>query len=75
MTTERRLGLLLIVVGLALVVSAPLAGSCFTDARATSCDTSATIVLKVVGVVLVAVAALALALGGGSARGSGDATR
>jgi multisubunit Na+/H+ antiporter MnhG subunit len=75
MTTGRRLGLVLIVVGLAVVLGAPLAGSCFTDFHATSCETSGTVVLKVVGVALVAVAALALALGGGSTRESGDATR
>ena len=75
MTRERRFGLLLIVIGLAIVLVAPLAGSCFNDAHATSCDTTATVILKVVGVVLVAVAALALALGGGSRRGSDDATR
>jgi hypothetical protein len=74
-TRGRRLGLLLIVVGLAVVLGAPLAGSCFTDVHATSCETAGTVLLKVVGVALVAVAALALALGGGSTRGSGDAAR
>jgi hypothetical protein len=75
MTRERRLGLLLIVVGLTVVLVAPVAGSCFTDAHATSCETAGTALLKVIGVALVAIAALALALGGGSTRGSGDATR
>lgn len=73
MTTRRRLGLLLIVVGLAIVVSAPLAGSCFTDVRATSCETAATVLLKVVGVALVAIAALTL--GWGSTKGSDRSTR
>lgn len=75
MTRARWLGILLIVVGLAVLLVAPRAQSCFTDFDATICETGGTIILKVVGLVLVATAAILLALRGASTDRWGDSTR
>lgn len=75
MTRWRWLGILLIVIGLAMLVVAPQAQSCVTDFDSTACETSGTILLKVVGLALVAAAAAVLALHGTPTGGSGDSTR
>jgi hypothetical protein len=75
MTRARRLGLLLIVAGILMLLVAPHAQSCVTDFDATVCEVTGTVILKVVGVLVVAVAAIVLARGGGSAAGSRDDTR
>jgi drug/metabolite transporter (DMT)-like permease len=75
MTRARWLGLLLIVAGLALLLLAPRAQSCVTDFDATVCETTGAIVLKVVGVVLVAAAAIVVARPGAPTPGSSDKAR
>jgi drug/metabolite transporter (DMT)-like permease len=64
MTRWRWLGLLLIVLGIALLLVAPQAQSCVTDFDHTSCRATGTILLRVVGLALVVVAAAVLALRG-----------
>lgn len=64
MTRARWLALLLIVAGLAMLLVAPQAQSCVTDFDHTACRATGTILLKVVGVALVAAAAAVLALRG-----------
>ncbi|MEO8639450.1 MAG: hypothetical protein ABI458_06015 [Chloroflexota bacterium] len=75
MTRSRWLGVLLIVLGLAVLLVAPQAQSCVTDFHHTACQASGTILLKVVGLGLVAAAAAILALQGTPTGGSGDSTR
>lgn len=75
MTRSRWLGVLLIVLGIGMLVVAPQAQSCVTDFDSTACEMSSTILLKVVGLALVAVAAAVLALHGTPSGGSGDSTR
>jgi drug/metabolite transporter (DMT)-like permease len=64
MTRWRWLGLLLIVLGIALLLVAPQAQSCVTAFDHTSCRATGTILLRVVGLALVVVAAAILALRG-----------
>jgi len=64
MTGWRWLGLLLIVLGIALLLVAPQAQSCVTAFDHTSCRATGTILLKVVGLALVVTAAAVLALRG-----------
>jgi drug/metabolite transporter (DMT)-like permease len=64
MTRWRWLGLLLIVLGIALLLVAPQAQSCVTAFDHTSCRATGTILLKVAGLALVAGAAAVLALHG-----------
>lgn len=64
MTRWRWLGLLLIVLGIALLLVAPQAQSCVAAFDHTSCRATGTILLKIVGLALVAVAAGVLALRG-----------
>jgi drug/metabolite transporter (DMT)-like permease len=66
MTRSRWLGIMLIVVGISVLLVAPQAQSCVTDFDATICEAGASIVLKVVGLALVAAAAILLALRGES---------
>jgi hypothetical protein len=76
MTAWRGLGLLLIVLGLVVLLAAPQAQLCVTDFQHTAaCKGGGTVLLKVVGVVLVASAALVLARGGAAKDRSGDSTR
>jgi drug/metabolite transporter (DMT)-like permease len=75
MTRARWLGILLIVVGLAVLLVAPQAQSCVTNFRSTACEAGGTILLKVVGLVLVAAAAAVLAVHGTPTGGSGNSTR
>lgn len=75
MTRARWLGVLLIVVGLAVVLVAPQAQSCVTDFDATVCETTGTIILKAVGLVLVATAAVVLALHGAPSGRSSEEAR
>jgi drug/metabolite transporter (DMT)-like permease len=63
-TIWRWLGLLLIVLGIAMLLVAPQAQSCVTAFDHTSCRATGTIVLKVVGLALVVAAAAVLALRG-----------
>jgi drug/metabolite transporter (DMT)-like permease len=62
MTRSRWLGIMLIVIGISVLLVAPQAQSCVTDFDATVCEAGASIVLKVVGLCLVAAAAILLAL-------------
>jgi drug/metabolite transporter (DMT)-like permease len=64
MTGWRWLGITLIALGLAILLVAPQAQTCVTDFDHTACRATGTIVLKVVGVALVAAAAAVLALRG-----------
>jgi drug/metabolite transporter (DMT)-like permease len=64
MTGWRWLGLLLIVLGIAMLLVAPQAQSCVAAFDHTSCRATGTILLKVVGLALVAAAAAVLALRG-----------
>ena len=64
MTRWHWLGLLLIGLGIALLLVAPQAQSCVTEFDHTACRATGTIILKVVGVALVAAAAAVLALRG-----------
>ncbi|MEX2137460.1 MAG: hypothetical protein WEB29_11020 [Chloroflexota bacterium] len=64
MTRWHWLGILLIVLGLAVLLVAPQAQSCVMDFDSTACETGGTIILKVVGLALVATAAIVLALRG-----------
>lgn len=64
MTRWRWLGLLLIVLGIALLLVAPQAQSCVTAFDHTSCRAMGTILLKVVGLALVVAAAAVLAFRG-----------
>jgi hypothetical protein len=64
MTRWHSLGVLLIVLGIALLLVAPQAQSCVTAFDHTSCRATGTILLKVVGLALVAAAAAVLALRG-----------
>ncbi|MBA3687256.1 MAG: hypothetical protein H0W81_00225 [Chloroflexi bacterium] len=75
MTRSRWLGIVLIVLGLVVLLIAPQALSCVTDFHHTACQASGTIVLKVIGLGLVAAAAAVLARHGTRAGGSGDSTR
>jgi drug/metabolite transporter (DMT)-like permease len=76
MTMSRGLGLLLIVLGLVVLLVAPQAQLCVTDFQHTAaCRGGGTVVLKVVGVLLVASAALVLARSGAANDRSGDSTR
>ncbi len=75
MTRARWVGILLIVVGLIALLVAPQAQSCVTDFDSTACEASGTILLKAVGLVLVAAAAAVLAVHGTPSDGSGDSTR
>lgn len=76
MTMWRGLGLLLIALGLAVLMVAPQAQVCVTDFQHTAaCRGGGTVVLKVVGLVLVASAALVLAGRGGANDRSRDSTR
>jgi drug/metabolite transporter (DMT)-like permease len=74
-TRSRWLGILLIVLGLAVLLVAPQAQSCVTRFDGTACQASGTVLLKVVGLGLVAAAAAVLARHGNPAGGSGDSTR
>jgi uncharacterized membrane protein len=69
MKRDRSLGLVLIVLGLAVVAIAPQAQSCVIDFHATVCETAGMIALKVVGVLLVAIAAIVLAFRGARTEG------
>ena len=64
MTRWHWLGLLLIVLGIALLLVAPQAQSCVTAFDHTSCRATGTVLLKVTGLALVAAAAAVLALRG-----------
>jgi drug/metabolite transporter (DMT)-like permease len=64
MTRWHLLGMLLIVLGIAVLLVAPQAQTCVTDFDHTACRATGTILLKVVGVALVAAAAAVLALRG-----------
>ena len=64
MTKARWLGIGLIVAGLGILLIAPQAQSCVTTFASTSCQASGTILLKVIGLGLVATAAAVLALRG-----------
>ena len=64
MTRWHVLGMLLIVLGIAVLLVAPQAQTCVTDFDHTACRATGTILLKVVGVALVAAAAAVLALRG-----------
>ena len=64
MTRWHWLGLLLIVLGIALLLAAPQAQSCVTAFDHTSCRATGTILLKVTGLAMVAAAAAVLALRG-----------
>lgn len=75
MTRSRWLGVLLIVLGIGMLLVAPQAQSCVTDFHHTACQASGTILLKVVGLGLVAAAAAVLALQGTPIGASGDSTR
>jgi uncharacterized membrane protein len=76
MTMWRALGLLLIVLGLAVLVVAPQAQLCVTDFQHTAaCRGGGTVLLKVVGLILVASAALVLARNGAANDRSGGSTR
>jgi hypothetical protein len=75
MTGWRWLGILLIVIGITALLVAPSAQTCVTDFDSTACETSGTILLKVVGLALVAAAAAVLALRGTPTGGSGNSTR
>jgi nitrate reductase gamma subunit len=76
MTLWRGLGLLLIILGLVVLLVAPQAQLCVTDFQHTAaCRGGGTVLLKVVGVVLVASAALVLARRGAANDRSGDSTR
>ena len=76
MTMWRALGLLLIVLGLAVLMVAPQAQLCVTDFQHTAaCRGGGTALLKVVGLVLVASAALVLARGEAANDPSRDSTR
>jgi hypothetical protein len=75
MTKARWLGIGLIVAGLGILLVAPQAQSCVTTFASTSCQASGTILLKVIGLALVATAAAVLALRGTPSGGSGDSTR
>jgi hypothetical protein len=72
---SRWLGVLLIVLGIGVLLVAPQAQSCVTDFHHTTCQASGTVLLKVVGLGLVAAAAGVLARHGTRAGGSGDSTR
>jgi hypothetical protein len=75
MTRARWLGIGLIVAGLGILLVAPQAQSCVTTFASTSCQASGTILLKVIGLGLVATAAGVLAVHGTHSGGSGDSTR
>jgi drug/metabolite transporter (DMT)-like permease len=75
MTRSRWLGVLLIVLGIAVLLVAPQAQSCVTDFHSTACETTVTNILKGVGLALVAAAAIVLARHGAPRGGSGDSTR
>jgi drug/metabolite transporter (DMT)-like permease len=75
MTKARWLGIGLIVAGLGILLIAPQAQSCVTAFDHTSCRATGTILLKVIGLGLVATAAAVLALHGTPSGGSGDSTR
>lgn len=64
MTGWRWLGISLIALGLAILLVAPQAQTCVTNFDHTACRATGTILLKVVGVALVAAAAAVLALRG-----------
>ena len=64
MTRWRWLGISLIALGIAVLLVAPHAQTCVTDFDHTACRATGTILLKVVGVALVAAAAAVLALRG-----------
>lgn len=75
MTRWHGLGILLIVVGLAVLLVAPQAQSCVMDFDSSACETSGTILLKGIGLALVAAAAALFAVQGTPSDGSGDSTR
>jgi hypothetical protein len=75
MTRRRQLAIVLIVLGYAALLVAPNAQSCVTDFAATTCEATATAVLKAAGLVMVTIAAVLLALRGASSEGPGDSTR
>jgi hypothetical protein len=75
MTKPRWLGIGLIVAGLGIILIAPQAQSCVTTFANTSCQASGTILLKVIGLAMVATAAAVLALHGTPSGGSGHSTR
>jgi len=75
MTKARWLGIGLIVAGLGILLIAPQAQSCVTSFASTSCQASGTILLKVIGLGLVATAAAVLALHSTPSGGSDDSTR
>jgi hypothetical protein len=75
MTKARWLGIGLIVAGLGILLIAPQAQSCVTTFASTSCQASGTILLKVIGLGLVATAAAVLWLQGTPSGGSDDSTR
>jgi uncharacterized membrane protein YidH (DUF202 family) len=75
MTRRRQLAILLIVLGYAALLGAPNVQSCVTDFDSTTCETTATAVLKAAGLVMVTIAAVLLALRGASPEGPGDSTR
>jgi hypothetical protein len=75
MTRAHWLGIGLIVAGLGILLIAPQAQSCVTTFASTSCQASGTILLKVIGLGLVATAAGVLAVHGSPSGGSGDSTR
>lgn len=75
MTRWHGLGVLLIVVGFAVLLVAPQAQSCVMDFDSSACETSGTILLKGIGLALVAAAAAVLAVHGTPSDGSGDSTR
>jgi len=75
MTRRHQLAILLIVLGYAALLVAPNAQSCVTDFDATTCETTATAILKAAGLAMVTIAAVLLVLRGASNEGPGDSTR
>jgi nitrate reductase gamma subunit len=59
------LGVLLVALGVAALLAAPLVQWCVVDGDASACETIGTIVLNVVGGVLIAVGGVVLVLGRG----------
>lgn len=72
MTGARWLGVILMVLGLAVLLVAPQAQSCVTDFHATVCEATGTIVLKGVGLLLVTAGAIVVVRHEVSAKGSSD---
>ena len=63
MTRGFWLGLLLVGLGVAALLAAPLAQWCVVDGDGSACETVGTIVLNVAGAVLIALGGVALVLG------------